>query len=314
MKNLNACFMTTIFMFAGVSYGANATETSTAKPQPAPAGITDSASSTRSSNTMGQLLNIAMGGANLYAAKQCFAQCSAWGSGCCAMAAPLFLMGVQNLMQAAAQGETAGQAGSAVGATYTGWGESGYDPNAVKALQNDPQYKEGKEFMATVAKGGAGFTYDPKTGTVTTASGKTLKSGDVNSASAMAAAGIPKSAIDTIGSMEKDILAKAEKKVSKFAVAASSSEESSSGGGGGGGFDSSTSSADGDLSYGGPAGRIAGLGIDRDPAQVAGMQKNYNGDPIGVAGDSIFKMMTRRYKTKEAQSSFLDGSELLIQK
>ena len=44
------------------------------------------------------------------------------------------------------------------------------------------------------------------------------------------------------------------------------------------------------------------------------MQKNYNGEAIGVAGDSIFGMMTRRYKVKESQRSFYDESELMVHK
>ncbi|MGZ3742361.1 MAG: hypothetical protein ACXWRA_00760, partial [Pseudobdellovibrionaceae bacterium] len=145
--------------------------------------------------------------------------------------------------------------------------------------------------------------------------GKTIKGSDLNSAASMAAAGIPKNVIDAIGGMEKDILAKAEKKVGKLNLAVNSGEENSSGGGGdGSGRGSGNSSSSPGETSSARSGRVAGLGIDRDPAQLAGMQKNYNGEPIGVAGDSIFKMMTRRYKTKESQSSFIEESELLIQK
>jgi len=47
----------------------------------------------------------------------------------------------------------------------------------------------------------------------------------------------------------------------------------------------------------------------RKPAQVNGLTKNFNGDPIGVSGDSIFGMMSRRYKLKSNQKSFF-GPEL----
>ncbi len=293
MKKIKVSLITIALTLTSTSYGGS---------------ITESADSTKSSNAMGQLLNVAMGAANLGMAKACAASCGS--GGCCPMAPVYFLMGMQNLMQAAAQGNTAGQAGGAVGLTDTGFGTSGYDPNAVNALKNDPEVKAGTDFIATVSKGGAGFTYDPKTGTVTTASGKTLKGSDVNSAGAMESAGIPKSVIDVIGNVEKDIAAKAAKKIGKLSFASTSSEEA---GGGSGGSSASTSSND-DSSASNAIAHPSGLGIDRDPAQVAGMQKNFNGEPIGVAGDSIFKMMTRRYKTKEAQSSFLDESELLIQK
>jgi hypothetical protein len=37
---------------------------------------------------------------------------------------------------------------------------------------------------------------------------------------------------------------------------------------------------------------------DRGPASTAGLQKNFNGDSIGVASDDIFKIVTRRYQKK----------------
>lgn len=50
---------------------------------------------------------------------------------------------------------------------------------------------------------------------------------------------------------------------------------------------------------------------DRDPASaIAGMQKSFNGDPIGVAGDSIFSMMTRRYNVKKQQDTFFEEHEV----
>lgn len=75
-----------------------------------------------------------------------------------------------------------------------------------------------------------------------------------------------------------------------------------------------------EAAYGmGASGMAAGLGYDletdtsvssglakvaRKPAQVSGLTKNFNGDPIGVSGDSIFGMMSRRYKLKSNQKSF----------
>lgn len=76
---------------------------------------------------------------------------------------------------------------------------------------------------------------------------------------------------------------------------------------------------------GGDMGTLAGVGYSEDPestpgvlgatsrtripAQVTGLSKNFNGDPIGVAGDSLFGMMSRRYKLKSNQKTFF-GSEL----
>ena len=49
------------------------------------------------------------------------------------------------------------------------------------------------------------------------------------------------------------------------------------------------------------ASRLAKL---RNPANSKGLTKNFNGDPIGVASDSIFEMMSRRYNLKNTQKTF----------
>lgn len=321
MKNMKHFIIAGIFTITSSAYGADtaafAPAPTVAPRVPAPptsatadtsfkksSGITDSAEKTKDANKKGEMLNKAMGAVNLGVAAVCFSSCSEEGP-CCPMAPIFLLMGLQNLAQAGAQGGTAGQAAGTVGQTDIG--DSGYDPNAV----NDPDLKKGLAFVASVTNADPkkGFSYDPVTKTVTAANGKTLKASDVNSPAAMAAAGVSKSVIDGVTSMSEKNLAAAMKKVEKYGKIAVNGEEGSSGGGGGGTTSASAASA-GD----GEGGRPSGLGIDRDPAQVAGMQKNYNGEPIGVSGDSIFKMMTRRYKTKESQNTFLEDAELLIQK
>jgi len=271
------------------------------------AGITDSADKTKDSNKKGQMLNQLMGIANLGMAAACFSQCSGAGGGCCPAAPILLLMGLQNMAQSGAQGKTAGQAGGTVGQTDIG--STGYDPT-VEAL---PEAKKGTDFVASVTNvkpKDKGFSYDPATNTVTSASGKTLSGKDVSSSAAMAAAGVGKGVIDTVSQLNEKALAAAMKKVeSKYGKIAVNGEEMGAGGGGDG---SSRGASTADAGMAMPGG--AGLGVDRDPAQVAGMQKNYNGEPIGVSGDSIFKMMTRRYKTKESQNNFLEDAELLMQK
>lgn len=48
-----------------------------------------------------------------------------------------------------------------------------------------------------------------------------------------------------------------------------------------------------------------GLGLDRNPAQVAGMSKSFNGEAIGVAKDSLFDMVDRRYELLKNDNKFL---------
>lgn len=44
---------------------------------------------------------------------------------------------------------------------------------------------------------------------------------------------------------------------------------------------------------------------ERNPAAAAGLIKEFNGEPVGAAGDDLFVMMNRRYNLKNAQDSFI---------
>lgn len=315
----------TVFLSGPFALAATGMESATQpSTTPTPSSIRDTSNDTKNSAQMGQLVNIATGAANMALSAEEMSQCPAHQYKC-AMSIAHFIMGVANFAQSKAHGTTASQATSSLNATDTGSqtlnpsGGAGYDPQAAL---NDPAVKNANNFIkdmtGTTVAPGKPFAYDPKTNTVITASGKTLKVNDVSSPGGMAAAGISKDVIDSAMASQKEILAEAMKKVEgyKTAAGAGSSEESASGGGGwgasgGAGGGGADGHGVGGLNAGGSA---AGLGIDRDPAQLAGMQKNYNGEAIGVAGDSIFGMMTRRYKVKESQRSFYDESELLVHK
>lgn len=45
--------------------------------------------------------------------------------------------------------------------------------------------------------------------------------------------------------------------------------------------------------------------INRDPAQIAGLTKNFNGDPIGVASENLFTLINRRYDVKAKTDTFI---------
>lgn len=64
------------------------------------------------------------------------------------------------------------------------------------------------------------------------------------------------------------------------------------------GYEGSDDPASGGVSAG------SGLKAMRKPGQATGLTKNFNGDPIGVAADSIFEMMARRYQLKTSQKTF----------
>jgi hypothetical protein len=153
--------------------------------------------------------------------------------------------------------------------------------------------------------------YNPKTGTIT-AAGKTYKTSDFSSAASMAAAGLPQGAIDGAMAYADKEGKKVAEKVRLGALTASNGYADGGSAGGGGGGPAFPSATD---AYGAGAGAGAGhSGAAREPTNLAGMQKNYNGEPIGVSADSIFNMMTRRYKVKDSQESFYSDTDLALKK
>lgn len=238
-------------------------------------------------------------------------------------------MGMSSFAQGAAHGDTANQAG------LTGFNTDGYgnvyggsnsdpslpntpysplsgDPefderNKNSLINRDPTLKQVKRDLQKLEKMGI---LDSKKGTIK-AGGKTYKISDFSSPAAMAAAGLPKGAIDGAMAMSKDIDKKTADKIEKLKLGSLTPTNGFAEGGGGG---KSASAGDSSTAYAG-----AGLGagkadLSRDPSNFAGMQKNYNGEPIGVAADSIFLMMNRRYKVKESQESFFSEAELALKK
>ncbi|RYZ63319.1 MAG: hypothetical protein EOP05_23835 [Proteobacteria bacterium] len=80
------------------------------------------------------------------------------------------------------------------------------------------------------------------------------------------------------------------------------------GGGGGGGAGGSSEVGGGSGGYdptGGGYGKSAGLGGKTKSPGLAGMQKKFGSDNIGVAGDDIFEMITRRYQARDKADNFL---------
>jgi hypothetical protein len=67
-----------------------------------------------------------------------------------------------------------------------------------------------------------------------------------------------------------------------------------SGGGDGGGRSATTGAGSGVYAMSGVA--PGAVGVNRDPAQVEGSSVMYNGEQIGVAIDSLYKIQNRRYK------------------
>lgn len=217
-------------------------------------------------------------------------------------------MGLMSFKQSKADKKAANQAGmtgnqsDAYDDTYSNNG--GLVDTSAQAVAEDKAVKD-------LEKAGI---YNPKTGKIT-AGGKAYSASDFASKESMAAAGIPPGAIAGAMAYADKEGKKIAEKVKLGAMTASNGyvEGSSAGGGGGAGaYPGTPTDAYGAGGMG--AGGAGGSGATREPTNLAGMQKNYNGEPIGVSADSIFNMMARRYKVKDSQESFYSDTDLALQK
>jgi hypothetical protein len=282
--------------------------------------VKDGAGKTSSSNSMGQVMSFLTGGmfiAQGYTDITAGYSTTPVGAGLIAKGVFEVALGILSMAQGGAHGSSAGQAaGTAIQTDGFGMdpGAGNLDPmdprNPNSPLNKDPAVRAAYGNLAKLEKAGI---LDMKKGTIK-AGDKTYKISDFSSAGAMAAAGIPKGAIDGMMSYADSIGKKAAAKMENLKLGSMTASTGYEDGGGSGG--GSASSGDDNYASSGlaGAGAGAGVGLGRDPSSLAGMQKNYNGEPIGVAADSIFLMMNRRYKVKESQESFFTDAELALQK
>lgn len=174
-----------------------------------------------------------------------------------------------------------------------------------------------------VVKGASQFAMTPpyKTnadGSVTMKNGKTLKPSDFASKEALMAAGLSASeaaaamaSINKAGlGAPKDGLDKAKEDLK---IAGAGKKVDFGGGDIGNGSDSvasaggNTSGSIGSKSIGGGDGSDGRDSFSKRNPAGAGLTRDFNGESIGAAGDDIFSMMNRRYKTKTAQDSFISN-------
>lgn len=298
---------------AGVDGGTTSTNTTPA--------VNSSANDAAKSNKKAEAVNYVASATEFAVAAQNWPPCYDGDGGSCATATLFTIMGILSMKQAKENGNKASQAyntadlSDAYGAGNTGSSSGG-------GLSTDPEYLSAASVGSNyLKKAEAGLSQLQAKGLVnssatkvTTPDGKTYNVSDMTSAAAMAAAGIPQGAIDAAMAASKTIDKKALEKVKiGSATAVNGIDE----GGGMGGGSSRSAASDGPPAYpgyDGAGGKVGSL-LDKDPSRLAaGMTKNYNGEPIGVAADSIFLMMSRRYKVKESQDSFFGASDVDLKK
>lgn len=269
--------------------------------------VKDSADQTKKDNSSGAAMSYIMSametatGATMISSGM--DSCPACNYGMIAAGVMMVGMGIMSAAQGSAHDDSANQAGN-TGFSTDGYGKS-RQTNSVDP--KDPSLKAAKDQLAKLEKMGI---YDSKAGTLK-AGGKTYKVSDFASESSMAAAGLPKGAIDGAMAMNAELEKKARDKFEKLKLGAltAGSGFDESGGKGAAPEELSTENSSPSLHA-----RTGAAVSGRDPSSLAGMQKNYNGEPIGVAGDDIFNMMKRRYQVKENQESFLTEAELALKK
>ncbi|MBX2988237.1 MAG: hypothetical protein KF802_10095 [Bdellovibrionaceae bacterium] len=231
----------------------------------------------------------------LSAGTSMMSSCAASQCSCCPAAAALIGMGLMGLAQSGANKGAGGQNGYVAGISAAGYDPYGGNYDTSGSLDNIEPFKPSsdavKNLSNILAKDGVKF--DGKK--ITLPDGKSINVSDMGNRESMAAAGISPSDINKAMNLAAELEKKAAAEVEKVGSHTASSGFSEGGGGSG------RSVASTDTSGGGGSGLSA---ADPKPT-VAGMTRNYNGENIGVAGDSIFAMMARRYEIKKKEAVFL---------
>ena len=211
-------------------------------------------------------------------------------------------IGVTYKMMSAAKGSSKTVPAVTVGADPYNLNPDGLPGGSASAprtpdFEGDPDWKSGQKTLKALKD--RGFKIDPKTGAITTPDGKVISA--TTSAAGMQAQGLSSSDIKAFEDAMKQVPAKAQEKFAKGTDSQDMFGDSTGGG------SKPTNSASGMAGFPGLQTASTGpkLGIDRDPAQVAGMKKMYNGEPIGVSADSVFLMIDRRYDLHREKGSFL---------
>lgn len=266
-------------------------------PAPSSGSVNESAKKAESENKKGQTMSYALGAVEI-ASGIALIDAEQYPPG-----AMLIMMGIMSFQQGGAHGGAAGQAALTAAMTdakgSSGSSASKLFPEIGKVPDMLDQIKPGKN---------PNVSYDPKTG-ILKLGNKSYKDSDFASPASMAAAGFPPEAIAGAQAFVDKHSKKIAEKIGAFTETNGFAE---GGGGGGSGSGSGVTYVDEETSSSELASTAAGAAGNFDSASMAGMSKDYNGDPIGVSADSIFDMMTRRYNVKKQQDSFFSEADALL--
>jgi hypothetical protein len=245
----------------------------------------------------GQTVAYLMAGGLAVAAARHYGMCSGWNLAACAAGAVLAAMALSANKSGKSFNTPNADSWNNV-CQYSSSGCSGAAPNPYNAAVDVVRTSEDLIKVEKMNKS-KGVSVDTSSGLVKLPNGKEMNLNDPASMSAVMGSQNTSKLLSEVKGIEQEAMRKVEQ------IQPTSLE----------------------AAYGmGNSGMLAGPGYDlesddsvnsnlekaanaRKPAQVNGLTKNFNGDPIGVSGDSIFGMMSRRYKLKSNQKSFF-GPEL----
>jgi hypothetical protein len=143
----------------------------------------------------------------------------------------------------------------------------------------------------------AGVSISPDGKTVNLPGGKSIPTSMFGSEASMKAAGVS----DADLSAAKALAAKTQASLSAKLGKAMEAADVGGGGGGGYGAGSGRDRGDGNINL-----KMPGMNAPKDRGtNVSGMSKTFGSDRIGVAGDDIFQMINRRYKSRDEANAFL---------
>ncbi len=258
----------------------------------------------RSTNTM-QLLTAGVSGA---AAGMYASRCSPYSVWNCVFAGMAAIGAVQSLQSAkgaknagmqlsgfdpsldvGAGGVGDGTAGTGTGTTGTG----GLDSTIPQAVARDLA-----QVRNSLEKSGVKMSPDGKS--MTTPDGRTfdMSKGAGNSEQDLMAMGFSQSEAAAALADSRAIGKKVDEKFKQMSQLAGA-------GGGGGGRAVAAAEGGGDPFAGFDPFARERAARNRKKAKVSGLTKKLGSDNIGVAGDDIFEMVTRRYKARDEQNAFL---------
>lgn len=268
-------------------------------------GAADSAKQSQGKQGATQGAAVAMGVMQIGMGGAMVAQGNAMNASPCHCGTPLIVsgvmligMGMMSLAQAASLGNTGKGAGDAANAMSSGFG--GWDGSSLTAT--DPNSLAGMggltaEQAAALNKAKADLAAQGVTiadGKIN-AKGKSYPLASFGSVDGMKSMGFSDAEIANAMDKNKDIAGKV---AGKSQVAALSAD-----GGGGGGRAAASLPQDPGPDFNALFGEKKAK--EKKEVSVAGMTKKYGSDVIGVSGDNIFEMVTRRYKSQDAKNSFI---------